>query len=116
MRLQYLEADTKILIGAPAKPMSKRRKRKLSAMLGDIEEICEVHIPQIYGIGGLDKARLVLVIVIDPESAIPGVMERLSVPLNDFLQRETLDVWPIGKSHSLIGTIREANCVVGWRD
>ena len=116
MRQHFIETGTKILVGSPAKPLPKRQFKQISGILAAIDEIREAHLPQVYGIGELDNAKQLLFIVVDPESAIPDVMEQLRAPLERFLQQHSLDVWPVGKTHRLIGTVRDANCCVGWRD
>jgi hypothetical protein len=77
VRQLKLESDTKVLIGAPADPPPKSRVRTISAIFADIEEIREAHLPLMYAPKLFDRPVQVLVIVIEPFSAMPQVMATL---------------------------------------
>ena len=111
-----LETGTNILIGKPAKPIARRQVKKISDLLHDIDEIREAHLPEVFAVGTMETSAPVLFIVVDPESAIPAVMEKLAGPLSEMLARQSLDVWPVGKAHDIVPTVRDANCLIGWRD
>ena len=108
---------TNALIGAPAKPVKKKRMKSLSKMLSDIEPVREAHLPQVNEIGSNNPPSLVFFVVVEPASEIPEVMATINTRLKSILDRgETLDVRPISKDFELLQTIRDAKCVVGWRD
>jgi hypothetical protein len=96
---------------------TKRRLKQISALLGEIPEVREAHIPEIFAIGVMQAPRSVLIVVIDPDSAVGAVTTRIDDALGTILKkRERLDVWPVSAEHHLIATVREAECLVGWRD
>jgi hypothetical protein len=108
---------TNVVIGAPVKPTTKTRLKRLSKLLSDLEEVREAHLPQVIELGSEKPPELVFYIVIDPETAIPGVMEKIRARLKDVLRAgETLDARPLPLDHELLPAIRNADCVVGWRD
>jgi hypothetical protein len=108
---------TNVLIGMPASPVKKKRMKSLSKMLSDIEPVREAHLPQVSEIGSNHPPSLVFFVVVDPASEIPDVMATINARLKRILDRgETLDVRPITKDFDLLPTIRDANCIVGWRD
>ena len=106
-----------ILIGAPRTPPRKKRIKQLFDMLSDLDAVREAHLPEVMKLGAAAPAALVLFLVVDPESEIPAVMETVTRRLKGFLGRsERLDVRPISTRHELLPTIKEADCVIGWRD
>ena len=108
---------TNLIIGAPLNQTKKKRLKLLSKMLSDLEEVREAHLPQVNELGSNEPPELIFFVVIDPESAIPGVMEKIDARLKDVLHTdEKLEVRPLLKDHELLPAIRNAKCVVGWRD
>lgn len=112
-----LTTATNVLVGRPAKALPKRRMKQISTLLGEIPQVCEAHLPQVFAIGVMETPRNVLFVVIDPDTAVAEVSQRLDAALSALLKRgEHLDLWPVTADHSLIATVREADCLVGWRD
>ncbi len=85
-------------------------------MLSDLEEVREAHLPEVLGIGTGRPAVRVLFVVIDAETAIEDVTERLAEQLGSILRKHSLKIWPVGSMHEIIETVREADCLVGWRN
>ena len=112
-----LTTATNVLVGTPTNRLPKRRLKQISALLGDIAQIREAHLPEIYAIGIMQAPRNVLFLVVEPESAIADITQYVDDALRALLKRrEQLDVWPVTKEHPLIATVRDADCLVGWRD
>ena len=112
-----LTTATNVLVGKPAKGPSRRRLKQISALLGEIPEIREAHIPEVFAIGIMQAPRNVLFLVIEPDTAIDDIASRIGAALDTLLgKRERLDVWPVTAEHRLIATVREADCLVGWRE
>ena len=112
-----LTTATNVLIGKPTNRLPKRRLKQISALLRDIPQVREAHLPEIYAIGIMEAPRDVLFLVVEPESAMTDVTQRIDDALRTILRRrEHLDVWPVAKEHRLIPTVRDADCLVGWRD
>lgn len=108
---------TNLLICAPRSPLPKKRLKKLSQMLSDLEEVREAHLPEVIEVGSPSGPAQVLFVVIDPEHAIATVMHEIEARIKRILRsNEHVDVRPITPEHSLLPTIRDTNCVVGWRD
>jgi len=108
---------TNLLISAPPRPLSKNLIRRISEIVGDIEEIREAHFSAVLSIGGNDASMCVLFLVFAQQSRIATVMESIGSELEN-IKRDDIpfEVWPISQSDSLLQTIRSASCVVGWRD
>jgi len=112
-----LTTATNVLVGKPSKQLSMRRLKQISALLGDISEVREAHIPEVFAIGIMQTPRNVLFLVIEPDTSIDHITARIDGALGTILgRREHLDVWPVSTEHRLIATIREADCLVGWRE
>lgn len=112
-----LTTATNVLVGKPGTRLPKRRMKQISALLGEIPEVREAHIPEIFAIGVMQAPRSVLFVVIEPDTAVDAVTTRIDGALGAILKkRERLDVWPVAAGHLLIDTVREAECLVGWRD
>lgn len=110
-------AKTNMLITAPRRPWRRKRIKQISAILADIDEVREAHLPQVIEIGSTAPPEMTLFIVVEPASAVDAVMEKIGARLQSLLGRnETLNVRPIGCQDELLTTIRDVDCVIGWRD
>ena len=108
---------TKILIGAPAIPVSQDLRRRISEIICNIEEIREAHLPDVITIGSGGGASRVLFLVFEQKDQISQIMDSIGPELADAGRNaEQFEVWPISQSNDLLETIRDANCVIGWRD
>ena len=112
-----LTTATNVLVGKPEKGPSRRRLKQISALLGEMPEIREAHIPEVFAVGIMQAPRNVLFLVIEPDTAIDHITTRIGDALDALLgKRERLDVWPVTAKHRLIATVREVDCLVGWRE
>lgn len=117
MQVYIEKSATNILICAPTKPVSKELRRRISEIICDVEEIREAHLPDVITIGSDTDASRVLFLVFDQQRNIPLIMKSIGAALADMARdEEQFEVWPIGPSSELLKTIRDSNCVVGWRD
>ena len=109
--------DTGFVVGTPRQPLSRRRRRRLSAALADLEAVREAHLPELLDIGAGTEARLVLVVVVEPPAMTAEVLETVRARLPAALGRgERLEVRALATDHPLLPSVREADCVIGWRD
>ncbi len=112
-----LQSTVGVIVAAPRRRLPARRVKKISALLATIDEVREAHLPEVLAIGSAGEPRNVLFVVVEPQEAIGRVRERLETELARLLRRrEALEVWPVAAGHPLIATVRQAGCVVGWRD
>ena len=110
-------SGTNILICAPVRPVSKNLRRAISEVICDIDAIVEAHLPDIITIESGADATHVLFLVFEQRRQIQITMEAIDAALaNLSSNEERFDIWPITRSHELLGTIREVNCIIGWRD
>lgn len=108
---------TNILVGQPARPATKKLRRQISKVIGDVDSIREAHMPDVTIVGSSEGVRRVLILVFDDAAAISRVMNAIDPELEQLSAgRDGFDVWAITSSNKLIDAIRDANCVIGWRD
>jgi hypothetical protein len=110
-------AQRNVLIAAPATPVSKSLRRRISEIICDVEDICEAHIPNVITLGVNSHSVRVLFLVFCHENRIASIMDSIAPDLESAADNdESFDVWPISRSSELLDSIRKANCVIGWRD
>lgn len=110
-------SGTNVLICAPVRPVSKKLRCAISEVICDIDAIVEAHLPDVIAVGSGAGAAHVLFLVFEQRRQIQTTMEAIDTALASLSSsEETFDIWPITRSHELLGTIREINCVIGWRD
>ncbi len=110
-----LKTGTNVIVGRPRKPLPHRQVKRVSALLAGIGEIREAHLPEMLAVGEAGSAQTVLFVVVEPAGAVATVRERIEAGLERALRRQ-LPLWVVPSGHDLIDTVREAHCVVGWRD
>lgn len=110
-----LKTGTNVIVGRPRKALPSRQVKRISALLASIGEIREAHLPEILAVGEAAGAQTVLFVVVEPTAAAVAVRERIEAGLERALKGR-LALWVVPIGHELIDTVREAHCVVGWRD
>lgn len=114
--LDLLDA-TNVLVGKPTRPLPKRRMKKVSALLSEMPAVREAHVLEVFAVGMMQTPRDVLFLVIEPTTSIEETAAHIDAALAGLLKaREHLDIWPVPCGHRLIATVRDAGCMVGWRD
>lgn len=115
--MDKLRNNTNLLIATPRDPTDKKLLKKISSVLSDIEQVREAHLPEVLEIGAQATAALTLFVVIEPASDLESVTDQIKRRLAREFGRNTYpDVRAVTSTFALLKTIREANCVVGWRD
>lgn len=111
------QLDTGFLVSAPRRPPPKRLRKRLSALLADLEAVREAHLPDVLELGVDSTPRAVLILVVEPPAASRDVLETVRARLPEVLGRgETLAVRSLRPDHPQLASIRETQCVIGWRD
>ena len=86
-------------------------------MLSDLEDVREAHLVEAITIGQADSKRLVLFVLVADLDAVERLDKGLSrrvAKLKKF--RERLECQLITPDYPLLADIRNADCIVGWRD
>lgn len=90
--------------------------KKLSRAMADIEQIREAHLPEVLDIGSGGKARPVLFVLVDEPDQRQPVEKLLKKRLAGPFGGNRIEIRAISSDFPLLETIREVNCLVGWRD
>jgi len=56
--MDTLNTNTTLVVSAPGKPTDPSLLRKISAVLSDLEEVREAHLPAVIEIGAATQSRL----------------------------------------------------------
>jgi hypothetical protein len=112
-----IEAGTEILIGAPTAPLSARRVEEITGILAAEAEIREAHIAQVFIPDQIDPPVAVLFLVFADESVIEHVMDRVTRQLDEIAPPgQRINVVALEDSSDLLPAIRQADCMLGYRD
>ena len=112
-----LTLNTLDVIAAPQRPRSKRQCRKLSAMLAEIESIREAHWPDVLTLGQNVKPQPLLIVVVDKGEDVDAVSHHVSASLKRlFRGSDKIGVRILSSDDELLEAVRNAGCVLGWRD
>ncbi len=108
-----ITSDTKVLIAAPAKPMSREISDSIGNMVANFPAVLEAHLPYCHILNVMKEPAQVLVLILeeltDFETIAPAVCGRLP----DILPTEmSLMILPISKESSVAEKIRATQCQV----
>jgi hypothetical protein len=113
MRPFEIPEGTKVMLGAPTKPMDPSISDALGELTSSIKGIVEAHLPQCFVLGIMEKPAQILVVVIDQMIERKIVFEQIGQGLSRILPSgQSLDVWPMDKENSLLGNVRAADCQI----
>ena len=109
--------STSVIVSPPSPPTSAKRRRRLSAMLAGMDAVKEAHLVEVVTLGEPGSKRLVLFVVVYERMEIDTVRSSVARRLKKIRRfRERLDLHVACEDFPLMETIREAKCIVGWRD
>lgn len=112
-----IDAGTEILIGAPSKPLSVARIEAITDVVAAEAEIREAHIAQVFIRDMIDPPAAVLFLVFSDDRVIEDVMERVTSQLDNIAPPgERINTIALEDSSDLLPAIRQADCMLGYRD
>ncbi|MEM7540845.1 MAG: hypothetical protein AAF384_04580 [Pseudomonadota bacterium] len=116
MESEY-KLSTDVLIGAPLQSTAKKRMKQLSSMLSDLDVVREAHLPEVRSLTQGIDGHLVLFVVVDDETDVSPIGRIVKTRLKKILGfREKLDVQIVTPDFDHLETVRQADCIIGWRD
>ncbi len=108
---------TNYVVVPPTSPNDSGTTKKVSRILADIEEIREAHLPCIIEFGENTQAKPALFVVVAEHSDKKSLRKKVDQKLNGgFFRRKSIAVKVITEEHPLLPSIRDAKCLIGWRD
>lgn len=115
--MDTITAHTNYIVLAPEKPTNETLLKKVSQVLADIEEISEAHLPHVIQLGTNNAPVLTLFAVVSEEGDYGHLQNLLNTKINGgFFRKNRVAVKIISQNFPLMQSIKDANCLVGWRD
>lgn len=115
--MDTITTQNNYIVVPPATPNDKSTTRKISKFLADIEEIKEAHLPSIIEFGENTHAKPALFLLVSEDCDRPGLQKLIDQKLNGgFFRRKSITVRVITENDLLLQSIRDAKCLIGWRD
>jgi|SRR6185369_2513449 len=107
MRLLNVPAGTRVLLGAPAKPMPLALSNAIADLVRSIAGVHEAYLPQCFIMDAMEAPCQVLVLVLDGTADRRCVLEQVGEGLERVLPRGMhLDIWPMVGASELLTTVR----------
>lgn len=110
--MEYLTipAGSRVLLGAPAKPLPESITASLRDLVANAPNILEAHLPQCCCPGTMEAPAQVLVVILKTEEEA-SMVEYINAHLGRILPKGMhLDILPLSPQHNLLETIRKAGC------
>ncbi len=115
--MDTITAHTNYIVLAPSQPTDPALVKKVSQAMADIDAIREAHLPDVIEFGLANTATLTLFAVIANDENADVVKEQLHTELNSVpFNKKAIDIKIIPMNFPLLQSIRDTDCLVGWRD
>lgn len=115
--MDTITAHTNYIVLAPSTPTDPALVKKVSQAMADIESIFEAHLPDVIEFGLTNKPVLTLFAVVADDCDTDELKDALNTKVNGgFFKKKTIDIKVISQNFPLLQSIRDTNCLVGWRD
>ena len=115
--MDTITAHTNYIVLAPDKPTQKALVKKISQALADIDDIREAHLPNVIEFGLSNTPKLTLFAVVNGGCDHEQLTTLLHSKINGgFFNKHAIAIKIIPEDFPLLESIRDTNCLVGWRD
>jgi len=109
--------QTNYIVVPPAVPNDDALIKKISGLLADIEDIKEAHLPCLIEFGKSTESKQALFIVVNDNCDRAMLYDELNRKLNrGFFKRNTMEIKIVPDNFPLLQSVRDAQCLIGWRD
>ncbi|MFM7738031.1 MAG: enhanced serine sensitivity protein SseB C-terminal domain-containing protein [Planctomycetota bacterium] len=113
MKRLAVPSGTKMLLGAPSKPMPRERSEALAQLASTTSGILEAHLPQMFAIGVMQEPAQVLVVCIAHSADQELVLSAIGHGLSKILPPDFhLDVWPVAPGSDMLADVRGVGCMI----
>ena len=113
MEAREIEAGTRVLIGAPARPMPRAQSAAIAGLLKQVPGVVEAHLPQVYAPGAMDEPSQVLVVVLRPGADADATLHAINCDLARLLTEDShLDILPVAGDSGLLKGVRAVGCQI----
>ena len=108
---------TNYVVVPPSAPNDESLVKKISAILADIEEIKEAHLPGLIEFGKSTQSVSALFVVVSDQCDRPALFELLNKKINNgFFKRNAIEIKIVQSDFPLLQSVRDTECLIGWRD
>lgn len=115
--MDTLNTNTSLVVSPPRKPPDPGLIKKISAVLSDLEEVKEAHLPEVIEIGSSTQSHLVLFVVVEDVGKSGRVEKALARQFAGRLRfGPKLEFRIVSPAFAMLQNIRDTNSIVGWRD
>ena len=115
--MDTITAHTNYIVLAPTHPTHKGLLKKISLAMAEIEDIREAHLPNVIEFGPNNTPELTLFAVVNGDCNRDQLKELLHSKINSgFFNKNAVAIKIIPEDFPLLESIRDTNCLIGWRD
>lgn len=111
MEAREIASGTRVLVGAPARPMPQAQAAAIADALSRVGGVREAHLPQLYAPGAMDEPSQVLVVVLEEGRDPERLAREISCALAGLLtEGSRLDIFPLTPASEMLTAVRGAGC------
>lgn len=115
--MDTISSYTNYIVVPPSVPNDEGLVKKISQILADIDDIKEAHLPCLIEFGKSTQSKPALFVVVTEQCDRAGLHGQLNKKLNSgFFNRKSLDIKVVTPDFPLLQSVRDAQCLIGWRD
>ncbi len=115
--MDIVSNHTNYIVVPPAIPNDEGLVKKISGILSEIEEIKEAHLPCLIEFGKSTESRQALFVVVTDHCDRHALYDLLNKKLNSrFFTRKSIEIKIVQPDFPLLQSVRDAQCLIGWRD
>ena len=115
--MDTITAHTNYIVLAPTTPTPKTLVKKISQAMADIDDIREAHLPNVIEFGISNTPELTLFAVASSECNQEQLKATLHSKINGgFFNKKAIAIKIIPEDFPLLQSIRDTDCLIGWRD
>jgi len=112
-----IPAGSRVLVGAPAKPMSVDVSGAIARLIASLPAVAEAHLPQLYIRGQIDPPAQVLVVVAAPGADEGALLRQIGAEMAGILPSGMhIDAFPLPQDSPLLPGVRRAGCQIAGPD
>ncbi|MEM7256142.1 MAG: hypothetical protein AAF404_02015 [Pseudomonadota bacterium] len=115
--MDTVSSQTNYIVVPPSTPNDEGLVKKISQILADIEDIKEAHLPCLIEFGKSTQLKPALFVVVSDPCDRAQLYAVLDKKLNrGFFNRNPIEIKVVPGDFALLQSVRDAQCLIGWRD
>ncbi len=115
--MDTVSSHTNYIVVPPTTANDDNLVKKISNILADIEDIKEAHLPCLIEFGKSTESKQALFVLVDDHCDRQALHQLLDKKINSgFFKRNSIDIRVVLDDFPLLQSVRDAQCLIGWRD